>query len=138
MKPKPSFIPAVLWLVISTVLLTLPGSDLPKEDWLGKIGFDKWVHIGMFSIMVVLWCRAMLRVYKEGKQLKNTFLLLGLLWLGFGVGMEFVQKYFIPGRSFDVKDMIADAAGCTVGVVYSIVTYIKKIDPCGNRGRNQN
>ena len=44
----------------------------------------------------------------------------------YGIIMEFVQKYFVPGRSCDVKDMLADAAGCGVGLVYSISRYIKK------------
>lgn len=80
----------------------------------------------MFSIMVVLWCRAMLKKHNGSKQLKNIFLRLALIWVAYGIGMEFVQKYFIPGRSFDVGDILADAAGCTVGVVYSIRSYIKK------------
>jgi hypothetical protein len=26
--------------------------------------------------------------------------------------MEFVQKYWVPNRSFDVTDIIADGVGC--------------------------
>jgi len=53
LKPiKPSFLFPLLWLIISTLLLTIPGSSFPKENWLEKIWFDKWVHIGMFAIMV--------------------------------------------------------------------------------------
>jgi hypothetical protein len=40
--------------------------------------------------------------------------------------MEFVQKYFINNRSFDEGDIIADAAGCTLGVLFSLKRYIKK------------
>jgi len=137
-KPKPSFIPAIVWLIISTILLTLPGSDLPEKDWMGKIWLDKWIHIGMFGIMVVLWCRGMLMKEYEIPKIRKIFLCLGIGWLLYGIGMEFVQKYFIPNRSFDTGDILADAAGCTVGVVYSMSRYIKKIDPCRNRGRNQN
>ncbi len=52
--------------------------------------------------------------------------------------MEFVQKYFIPNRSFDVGDIIADGIGCAIGFVLSARPLYKKIDPCRNRGRNQN
>jgi VanZ family protein len=125
-KIKPSFIPAILWFILATVLLTLPGSSLPKEDWLDKIWFDKWVHIGMFAIMVTLWCWAMLRKKYENKRLKNTFICIALLWIAYGVGMEFVQKYFISNRSFELADIGADAAGCIVGLVFSMNRYIKK------------
>ena len=105
---------------------------------MGKIWLDKWIHIGMFGIMVVLWCRGMLMKEYEIPKIRKIFLCLGIGWLLYGIGMEFVQKYFIPNRSFDTGDILADAAGCTVGVVYSMSRYIKKIDPCRNRGRNQN
>ncbi len=125
-KLKPSFIPAIFWFILSTVLLILPGSKLPGEDWMGKIWLDKWIHIGMFSIMVILWCRPMLLKGFENNKLKNIFLSWGIGWLMYGIGMEFIQKYFIPNRSFDAGDIVADAIGCTIGVLYSIRRYIKK------------
>src|SRR6185369_8782891 len=125
-KIKPSFLPAILWFIVSTILLTLPGSSLPKNDWLDKIWADKWIHIGLFATMVFLWCWSMLRIYPANKRLKIIFIRVAIGGLIYGIGMEFVQKYFIPFRSFDVGDIIADAAGCTVGVVYSISRYIKK------------
>ena len=38
-----------------------------------------------------------------------------VIGIAYGVGMEIVQKYFIPFRSFDVGDIIADAVGCITG-----------------------
>jgi len=125
-KIKPSFFPAIFWFIITTILLTLPGSSLPKNDWLDKIWADKWIHISLFGIMVFLWCWSMLRIYPPNKKLKFIFILVSILGLAYGIGMEFIQKYFIPFRSFDVGDIIADAAGCIVGVVYSTSRYIKK------------
>jgi hypothetical protein len=120
------FLPAILWFIISTILLTLPGSSIPKEDWLGKIWADKWIHVAMFAIMVFLWCRLLLKKYIGNKKLKTIFFYMALLWLAYGIGMEFVQKYFIPNRSFDVGDIIADAAGCLAGFTFSTRRYIKK------------
>ena len=135
---KPSFIPAIAWFIISIILLTLPGSSFPKENWLDKIWFDKWVHIGLFAVMITLWCWAMLKKYPVGPGLRKIFIWIGLIGIAYGIGMEFVQKYFIPNRSFELGDIAADATGCLLGVVFSIRRYIKKIDPCRNRGRNQN
>ncbi|MEP6699839.1 MAG: VanZ family protein [Bacteroidota bacterium] len=124
-KIKPSFIPPILWVIISTVLLTLPGSAFPTKDWLGKIWFDKWVHIGMFILMVVLWCWAIHKKYITNAKLKNWFFLIGLFSLFYGIVMELVQHYLIVNRSFEVGDIIADATGCAIGMVYSRWRFIK-------------
>jgi hypothetical protein len=125
-KTKPSFLFPILWLIISTFLLTIPGSAFPKENWLEKIWFDKWVHIAMFAIMVFLWCWAMLRMNFAKEKLKKVFILITLLWLAYGIGMEFVQKYCVPNRSFDSGDIIADALGCFAGLLFSIRKFIPK------------
>jgi len=124
-KIKPSLLPFIIWFIISTVLLTLPGSALPQENWLGKIWFDKWVHIGMFSIMAFLLCWAVHKKYVGAHKLRSVFLMMGIFCLSYGIAMEFVQKYFIPNRSFDVGDIIADGIGSTIGVLYSLRRYKK-------------
>lgn len=123
---KPSFIPAIAWFLISTFLLTIPGKSFPSEDWLDKIWFDKWVHLGMFAIMVVLWCRAALRFKKDQKELTKIFTAICMVGFAYGIGMEFVQKYLVPYRSFDIGDIIADGVGSLLGLYYSIRTFIKK------------
>ncbi|MDZ4810145.1 MAG: VanZ family protein [Bacteroidota bacterium] len=123
-KIKPSFVFPILWLIISTILLTIPGKAFPKENWLEKIWFDKWVHIGMFTIMVFLWCWAMLKINLTKEKLKKAFILIALLWLAYGIGMEFVQKYLVENRAFDNGDIIADGIGCLVGLIYSSRRYI--------------
>jgi len=119
-------LPALLWLIVSTVLLTLPGSALPKDDWLGKIWFDKWVHVGLFTLLVFLWCWSLLRYQMDIPGLKKGFIVIALLAFAYGVGMEFIQKYFVMNRSFDTGDILADAGGCIVGLMFSRRKYIKK------------
>ena len=102
------------WFLISTVLLTLPGSSFPTENWLNKIWFDKWVHIGLFGMLVFLFCWGLQKKYSATK-LNKIFSTIALLALVYGIIMEFVQRYFIPNRSFDTGDIIADAAGCFTG-----------------------
>lgn len=121
---KPSIAFPVAWLIISTLLLTIPGKAIPQENWLGKIWFDKWVHIGMFGIMIFLWCWAIQRIVSDKTKLKNIFVFIALLCLAYGIGMEFVQKYLVNNRSFDTGDIIADAVGCVTGLIFSI-RYIK-------------
>jgi VanZ family protein len=123
-KIKPSLLPAIVWIILSVFLLTIPGSALPKENWLGKIWFDKWVHIGMFGIMVWLFCWAIHSKKVSNRKLINVFVIIATICLAYGIGMEFVQKYFVVNRSFDNGDIVADAIGCTVGFLYSSRKYI--------------
>ena len=125
---KPSLVYAIFWLILSTVLLTLPGSAFPKENWLDKIWFDKWVHIGMFSIMVVLWCWSTSELLGKRKKLLQFFILIAILFTGYGIAMEFVQQNFVKNRSFDTGDIIADAIGCVAGLFFSRWKYIPKKD----------
>jgi hypothetical protein len=124
-KIKPSFSFPILWLIISTFLLTIPGTAFPKENWLNKIWFDKWVHFAMFAIMVFLWSWATIRLNFNTEKLKRVFVFLALVWLAYGIGMEFVQKYFVANRSFDAGDIVADGVGCLAGLLYSLKRYIK-------------
>jgi VanZ family protein len=125
-KKSPSFLPAFAWFVICTALLILPGSAFPKENWLEKIYADKLIHIFLFAVLAALWCRVMLKRFTNASKLKTIFLRTGILCLAYGVAMEFVQKYWIPNRSFDAGDIVADGAGVFFGVIFSIRRYIKK------------
>ncbi|MGQ0737844.1 MAG: VanZ family protein [Bacteroidota bacterium] len=125
-KLRPSVLPALLWLIISTVLLTLPGSAFPKDDWFSKIWFDKWVHIGLFALLVFLWCWSLLSHKMDISKLKRGFMTIALLAFAYGIGMEFVQKHFVVNRFFDKGDILADAGGCTLGWLFSYRRYIKK------------
>lgn len=118
LKRSSSIIIAIAWLFIVTILLCLPGSEFPTITWLNKIWFDKWVHIGLFLVLVAVWCR----VYVN----KKAFQQIGLIALLYGAIMELVQHYFIPFRSLDVGDIIADGIGCAAGYYIAVKYFLKK------------
>jgi len=80
----------------------------------------------MFSIMVWLWCWGFTRFKAHNKVLERWFLYIAVLWCGYGIGMEFVQRYLVINRSFDMGDIVADSVGCLMGWWYSSRRYIKK------------
>ncbi|AHF17753.1 hypothetical protein NIASO_13715 [Niabella soli DSM 19437] len=123
-KKKFILIIALVYFIITVILLTLPGADFPQENFLTKIHFDKWVHIGMFALLVFLW-DAWLSGGKEAAPFKK-FITVGIVALIYGIVMEFVQRYWVPGRSFDVTDMIADGVGCVIGLAASKYLLKKK------------
>jgi len=117
----------IAWMIICTILMTLPGSSFPSKNWMGNIQLDKWIHIFLFGIMALSLCWA---IYKNNQkhQAKNTryFIVAAVICLAYGIIMEFVQKNYIPNRSFDNGDIIADAVGSCLGTVFSYYRYIKK------------
>jgi VanZ family protein len=119
-------LPAIAWLIVCTILLTLPASAFPKEKWYTKIPmFDKWVHIGLFAILSFLFCWAIFKITAKSFEKKKQFIQTGILCLLYGILMELVQRYFIANRSFDAGDVVADGVGAFAGIFYSLKKYIK-------------
>lgn len=121
------FIPGIAWFFFASFLLFLPGSDLPKvEDWFNKIYFDKWVHIGLFSILAFLF---MLPVTRSALNLKvkwHYLLKIAIAASLWGITSEVIQKYFVPGRSFDLFDWAADSFGALVALLFCKIRFLKK------------
>jgi VanZ family protein len=102
----------VAWWLIVTAFLIIPGSDLPKEDWFDKIYLDKWIHIFFFAVLVYLF-------YRPFKTLSfNWALPIAFFCLAYGIAMEFVQKYWVIDRSFDIWDIVSDGVGCAAAYFY--------------------
>lgn len=112
------FIPGIIWLLIIFILLTMPGSDIPSNDFFEVIYFDKWVHIGLFAFLAFFWQYPFLN---SGRPFLKVLFLIPILVLGYGIAMEYVQKYFTSSRTFDITDMIADATGI------AIATFVFKL-----------
>ena len=117
---KQRYILLTLYFITMSILFTLPGSAFPNSGWMGKIAFDKWIHIGLFSFFTFLICWAVRISVKWG--LIATFL--GAVV--YGILVEVAQDQFIPNRSFDLGDWGADIVGSFVGVWFWNLRYIKK------------
>jgi VanZ family protein len=118
---------AILWFVFLTILLTLPGSALPQESWLNNItGLDKMIHIGLFAGLTFLWSGSLIKIKKISLPMQQLFVWVALGSSVYGIIMEYVQKYFIPNRSFDLWDIMADTIGSIAGLVFATKVYIKR------------
>ena len=95
------------------VLLIMPGSDIPSNDFFELIYFDKWVHTGLFSILIIFWAYPFL----TSKFRSAGIFITALFSITYGIVMEFVQKYYATSRSFDLTDILADTLGVSLGVL---------------------
>ncbi|HRO69700.1 MAG TPA: hypothetical protein PK951_04945, partial [Chitinophagaceae bacterium] len=83
------YLPAIGWIILSTVLLTLPQSSFPSKSIFSQIPwFDKWVHIGMFGIMALSCCWAFYKIKPFPGSLISQFAWIGVACLLYGLLME--------------------------------------------------
>jgi VanZ family protein len=99
--------------------MCLPGSSIPRNSFLTWVHADKWVHIGMFGLLCILFCLPFKNSSVKSVSRLKWFVGIALLAVIYGVIMEFVQKYWIPNRSFELADIFADSAGCVSGLLFS-------------------
>lgn len=119
------FIPGIIWLVIIIILLLLPGSDLPQETWLTRIYFDKWVHVGMFGLLALLFFKAFAERNNTDNSLKKVAIILAVSCIAFGWLMEWAQLA-TGSRSYDMYDVLADAIGAVAAVVVGYILFKKR------------
>lgn len=119
------FIPAIAWFVLSLVLLCLPGSTIPKYPWLALVHADKWIHIILFFILCFLFSFPIKRSSLTKNEKLKRFVLITLAGIAYGTLMEFVQERWIPSRSFEVLDIVADSTGSALALVYSWRKFLR-------------
>ena len=112
------FIPGIAWFFLVLVLICLPGDDLPKtNDWMAAIFFDKWVHAGLFSVLSFLFMMPYCTSKISFKNKWTSVIKIAFAASVWGLTTEFIQKFFIPGRAFDLLDWAADSGGVILAVI---------------------
>ena len=95
----------------------LPGADLDADDWWARWHMDKLLHFMAFGMWGLTWAIALA---KQRRLQKAWHLELGLLAVAviFGMVLEAIQGAWMPGRTFDLGDVIADLVGaaCSLGL----------------------
>ncbi|MBI3579591.1 MAG: VanZ family protein [Ignavibacteriales bacterium] len=108
--------PPFLWIIIIFGLSSIQRIPVIKSP----IQLDKVVHIGLFFVLCWLVRRALF--YQDQiKLFKNYPGLMALLFTAFyGLADEFHQK-FVPGRTSDIYDVVADTAGA---LLYLLIFWL--------------
>lgn len=108
------FILPVIWSLVILVLCAIPGKDLPHVSFLEILAFDKWVHAGIFFVLVLLFSRASVRAFEVSriKAIQFVFLIISVMY---GGALEIMQGALFEDRSADVLDFIANSLGAIAG-----------------------
>ncbi|MCF8308665.1 MAG: VanZ family protein, partial [Bacteroidales bacterium] len=109
--------PWIAWLGGIVIATSIPGDSLPDaiifQDWMKP---DKWIHIGLFAVLVFLALRSYMIQY-QGKYYRFIYASVLIISLGIGAITELMQKYILSAREGNVYDFGADALGCLTGLV---------------------
>ena len=119
------FIPGIAWFFVVLYIMSLPGNEIPSVGWLDKIYFDKWVHTGVFALLVLLFCWPFYSSGFNGKQRMQFFIKIAIAASIWGLTTEFIQKFFVIGRQFDLLDWAADSLGALFGFWFCRKRFIK-------------
>lgn len=123
MKLLKYYLPATVWIILILIVCTLPGKDIPTNSFFEKVHFDKIVHFGLFGGVVLFLS---LGIYQQKKYISPaTLIILVIIAATYGLAIEFIQKYWAIGRSFDIYDVVADTLGAIAGIwVFKIVRHL--------------
>lgn len=106
---------AMLWTLLIFILCFLPGKDIP-DIHIPLI--DKWAHMILFGVFTYLW-HCTLPTNSMPYKWLLFFISLFLGWL-----VEYVQGHYVPQRSQDSMDILADTIGGAIGIIaYSVLHY---------------
>ena len=108
--------PAFLWAILIFVASSIPATKFPD---LKIFTYDKVLHISIFFIFGLLVYRAFERRSKSPSSRLWRIIIAALIVIFYGI-LDEVHQGTVPGRTFDVWDMTADAVG---GILSSLITY---------------
>jgi VanZ family protein len=110
----------LIWVIAEIalvfVLLILPGSSFKSTT---ELPIDKIVHVILFgSLAWSFYCFFDHTTIQALKSVRVQAWAM-IFCIVYGIAMEYYQKWYVPSRGFEVKDMIADAAG----VLFALPLY---------------
>lgn len=105
----------MLWALLILVLCGIPGKDIPHISFLELLSFDKFVHAGIFFVLILFTIRGFL-LQTTFAFLNKTAKITSLIFcVVYGGLLEVMQGTLFEERSADVYDFIANSFGCMIG-----------------------
>ncbi len=109
---------SIVWALVILVLCGMPGRDIPHISFLELLSFDKFVHAGIFFVLLLLTVRGIslqtrfssLQLYAKSFSVITCIIYGGLL--------EVMQGTIFIERSADVFDFIANSVGCLIALAF--------------------
>jgi len=117
---------AIGWTILIAVLCLVKFTDLPS---FGVSSADKYVHFTFHFVFTILW-----GFYLWAKLNEITISKIGhvvILSFSYGILIEILQEIYTKTRHADIFDVLANATGALVALVFFVL--IKRQKPQTNR-----
>jgi VanZ family protein len=111
---------AVAWALVIFVLSSIPGASFPASK---LFSYDKLLHAAVYA---VLGAFAFLSLRGWSSRASVLVLAAGAITTAYGFSDEFHQM-FVPGRSADLRDVLADCVGGFVGALAAWLVVATKV-----------
>ena len=105
----------MLWALAILILCGIPGRDIPHISFLELLSFDKWVHCGIFFVLVLLTIRGFLLQTRFATLKNNAKAITLIICVMYGGMLEVMQGTLFEERSADIYDFVANSVGCMMG-----------------------
>lgn len=111
----PRWLPPLLWAGVIVLATSVPTTLVPRR----LAAFDKAIHFGMYAVLSALFTHYLL----NGSARLRLVVISAAAVIAFGAADEWHQR-FIPGRSTEFADWVADSVGALAGAtVISLVAW---------------
>jgi VanZ family protein len=111
---------AAAWAVVIFFLSSIPGKAMPP---IPALQYDKVIHALVYFVLGVLFCLALRQT--SSMPTRRIVALAAFLSLAYGLSDEFHQL-FVPGRSADLYDALADGIGGLLGASFAVMLPFAK------------
>ena len=135
LKPHSKYL-LVIWLVAISTVSSIPHLPTAKiETEKVEIRLDYLIHFCEYGALIFL---ALLSFVKKDFQLSlRKYILITFSVVAFAVADEFHQK-FIPGRTFNSKDILSNLIGIFTGLIVCYFLFRKIADEFTNTQKSVN
>ena len=125
------FLPGIAWFFVVGILTLMPGKDVPEVGWLNIPNLDKFVHMVLFGTLTLLFCLPYSKTGFSFLKKRNIFVRISLSMILWGIMIEVIQKFFVPGRGFEWLDWAADSFG--VFIAFWVCIKVSKSQKLQNK-----
>ena len=112
---KPRHYLVLAWSIVLCIIILslLPGSSLPKYNWMNILAIDKIWHFLFYGSAA--W--SFMKYYTMRNQFMDL-VFVGISLLLLGIMLECLQYLMRQGRNFDLFDILANGVGVFCGIKY--------------------
>ena len=106
-----------MWAAVIMVTTLLPSSSMPSLSIWELFSFDSFAHAFLFAVLTYLMIVGLKKQYTFPRlkhyAIRTSFFVSSL----FGISIELMQHFYIPGRQGDIIDVLSNTIGCLIGIV---------------------